>query len=245
MESAVKLPLDLMQIPPFRAMKDAMGGIERALLLWWELWRELGYWAQEGHSLGRLQGEQVQGFINSLVASGLAPDVKTCRETVFDGVLIKASKLLVPDGEDFVCQRFVVLNSDMRQRGCKERMGGSMKAFQAKQKKLAGAVMQQTLSIAGFKFVDEAGNPLDSETTKRITRLIISCDNALFKPERPNVLFTEGLIQSALTVVKRLNDEAIDHVMRNVALHRDHPFLNGMTTEKLLPQFEGVMPKLE
>jgi len=233
--SAVKLPLDLTQIHPFRELKAALGGVGAAHSAWWELWRELGYWAQEGNLIGRLPGEALAGFQNALTDQGL-PGEGTLASMV-------ACKLLAPEADGYYCARFALLNRDLS--GAKrEAVGGNMKKFYGDQKRLGGRVVQQVLSISGTKFVDKDGNPLSSEETEKVTRLIISCDNALFKGERPSPGFTEALIQDALVVSRQLTDDEIDCILRAVALKRAHPFLAGMTAERLLPQFRDMILKL-
>jgi hypothetical protein len=233
---AVKMPLDLTQIPPFRELKTLLGSAGTAHSLWWELWRELGYHAQEGFAIGRLSAEAVVGFKGALAEQGLEA------EPAFEA-LIK-TKVLVLEGEDFFCPRFANLNADMRA-AKRESLGGIMKRFHGNQRKAASRIVQQTLSISEDKFKDADGNPLSSEETKRVTMLIIGCDNALFKPERPSPGFTEGLIQDAVMVARKMTDDEVNYILLDIARKRDHPFLTGMTTERLLPQFKDTVQKLQ
>src|SRR5258707_8742417 len=62
MDSTVKLPIDLNSLPPFRELKLLLG-LERALFVWWTLWQELGYRAQEGSCPGRLPLADVPSFL--------------------------------------------------------------------------------------------------------------------------------------------------------------------------------------
>jgi hypothetical protein len=237
MQTTIRLPLDLTQISPFREIKNGLlGDVGEAHTLWWELWRELGYHAQEGVALGRLPGENVAGFKASLIEQGLDGDAG------FD-LLLKA-RVLVADGDDFTCPRFALLNSDFRL-AKRESVGAYIKNFNGRQKKMEDSLLRQATLISESKFVDEADCPLDPDMTRKVTRLIISCDNALFKPERPSVGFTEGLIQDALRVAKKLTDDEINSVLYAVAYKRTHPALNGMTTERLLPQFGELARKLQ
>jgi hypothetical protein len=120
-----------------------------------------------------------------------------------------------------------------------------MRAYTQRMKKAQSQTFQQSLLISEAKLVDEQGEPLPAEEVRRVMRLIVACDNALFKPNRPPFGYTEGLIQEARGVLKRFTDEEIDMVCRTVALHRNHPSLNGVITEKLLPMFADVVKKLE
>ncbi len=234
--SAVKLPLDLTQIPPFRNLATALGGVGAAHTLWWELWRELGYHAEEGYALGRLPGEAVLGFTAALGEQGLAGEAAW-------GLLL-SSKLLLVEGSDYFCPRFAILNGDLRAVK-RESLGGNMKKFHGSQRKAEVNLFQQTLLISGDKFKDAEGVALDPEETRRVTKLIIGCDNALFKNERPSPGFTEGIIQDALAVARRFTDDEINQVLIDVARKRTHPFLNGITTERLLPQFRDMASKLQ
>ena len=234
--SAVKLPLDLTQIHPFRELKSLLGGSGAAHAVWWELWRTLGYWAQEGSTIGKLPTEAAATFKNDLAETGASG------EDVFQHLL--TVKLLVPEDGGWFCPRFAVLNSDLLRAVKREQIGGNMRKFLHEQGKVRGKTMQLGLAISENKFVDETGAPLAEDEAEKVTRLIISCDNALFKGERPPALFTEALIQDALRVVRKLTEDEIDCVLRRVAYCRNHPILNCMTAEKLLPQFRDIMGKL-
>jgi hypothetical protein len=64
-DSAIKLPIDLLQLPPFRQLRASFG-LERALLLWFILWQELRYRSQEGTCSGRLPGAEIPIFLTAL-----------------------------------------------------------------------------------------------------------------------------------------------------------------------------------
>jgi hypothetical protein len=238
MDSALRLPIDLLQLPSFRQLKTRFG-LERSLLIWFVLWQELRYRAQEGNCPGRLPAAEVPVVLAAL--SIAEPDESAQRE-IFNQIV--ASGLLKPDGQDFVCPRFALLHGAEPNRSQAQK-GGDMRAYTQRMKKAAGQTFQQSLLISETKLVDEEGQPLPAEEVKRVMRLIVACDNALFKPNRPPFGYTEGLIQEARAVLKRFTDEEIDLVCRTVALHRNHPSLNGVTTERLLPMFAEVAKKLE
>jgi hypothetical protein len=120
-----------------------------------------------------------------------------------------------------------------------------MRAFTQRMKKAQGQSFRQSLLINEARFVDDEEKPLSAEAVKRVMRLVVACDNALFKPNRLPFGYTEGLIAEARGVLKKFGDEEIDLVCRTVALHRNHPALNGVTTEKLLPMFDEVVRRLE
>lgn len=239
MESVIKLPIDLDKLPPFRAMRSALG-LERTLYVWFVLWQELAYRAQEGNGAGRLPKTELPSFLTAL--EPVEPDpVK--REKLLDQVL--SAKLLLPDGDDYVCPRFMVLHGEMGPQRSQAQRGGDMRAYRQRMKKSEGEAFQQSLLISGGKLVDEEGLPLPAEDVRRLTRLIVACDNALYKSPRPPFAFTEGLIQDARAVLRRFADEQIDYVCTRVALHRNHPALNGLTTEKLLPMFGDIAQRME
>lgn len=238
MDYALRLPIDLLQLPPFRQLKTRFG-LERSLFIWFVLWQELRYRAQEGNCPGRLPGVEVPLL---LAALSLAEPDEAAQRDIFDHIV--SSGLLKPDGQDFVCPRFALLHGAEPNRSQAQK-GGDMRAYTQRMKKATSQTFQQSLLISEAKLVDEQGEPLLAEEVKRVMRLIVACDNALFKPNRPPFGYTEGLIQEARAVLKRFSDEEIDLVCRTVALHRNHPSLNGVTTEKLLPIFPDIMKKLE
>lgn len=235
----MKVPIDLTQLPQFRLLREKLGRAELAMLAWFTLWQELSYRLQDGGEAGRLRSED-------------APGVEQAMESAFrdiglgeHGMLEKmvAARLLVRDGEDYVCPRFAVLHAGSAGRSQAQR-GGDMRAYALRQRKAQGEAFQQSLLIPASRLVDAEGKPLSAEMVKRVTRLVVACDNALFKGARPSYGYTEGLIQDALRVLGRFTDEEIDAMCRTVALKRTHPALNGMNAEKLLPGFAEVAGRL-
>jgi hypothetical protein len=239
MESAIKMPIDLLQLPPFRQLRVALGSPERALFIWFTLWQELGYLAQEGSTSGRLPAAHVPVVLNAF--EPVERDPEKCRAILAELI---ASRLLRQDGEDYVCPRFAVMHGDMTRQRSQAQRGGDMRAFKLRMNRAEGQAFQQSLLIDEGMLVDGEGQPLPPETVKRVTRLIVACDNALFHEVRSQFGYTEGLIQSALMVLNRFTDEEIDSVCRTVALRRHHPALNGLTAEKLLPRFADIAQKL-
>jgi hypothetical protein len=221
-------------------LREALGSPERALFIWFTLWQELGYLAQEGASPGRLPAAHVPVLLSAL--EPVERDQEKRRAILAELI---SSRLLRQDGEDYVCPRFAVMHGDMTGQRSQAQRGGDIRAYKLRMNRAEGQVFQQSLLISEDKLVDGDGQRLSPETVKRAMRLIVACDNALFHEVRPTFGYTEGLIQSALAVLKRFTDEEIDHVCRTVALRRNHPALNGLTAEKLLPMFGDVARKLE
>ena len=189
---------------------------------------------------GVLPADGVPGLVRTLAE--VEPDPEKCQKDIFEKAVV-GSKLLIPEGDTYVCPRFMVLNAQAG-RGGRESLGGSRKAFLSKQRRLPGEAFRQGMLIPANKFTDENGAPLGGEEVRRITRLVISCDNALYKAARQPHEYTEGVIQEARRVLKKFSDEEIDQVVNCVSLHRDHPYLNGMNAEQMLPIFEQVMGRL-
>jgi len=247
--NTVKLPIDLLQLPPFRKLRTKLhrageaNGVEQALLIWWVLFQDLKYRAQEGGPAGRMPKADQQSFLSELATQF----EETAHAVKIDEIIptLVELKILIEDGEDYVCTRYAVLNGEGSAGRTNAQRGGDMRAYDHRARKLGEATLQQSLQIADSKLVDDEGLPLPAEEVRRITRLVVACDNALFKPLRPSPGFTEGLIQSARTVLKKYTDEEIDQVCRIVAMHRNHPALNGITTERLLPVFGEMIRKLE
>lgn len=248
MDATLKFPIDLEQLPPTRKLRELFG-LERALLVWWVLFQELKYRAQEGGLVGRIPKAD-RGGLESAIEERMGPGrVNGDGGAPPPGWLaaLLESKLLVEDGDDYVCHRFAVLHGGEEPGGrTMSQRGGDMRSFTMKMRRLdESGAFQQSLHIADTKLVDEAGQPLDPDLVKRVTRLVVACDNALFKPTRPPMQFTEGLVQEALRVARRHTDAEVDYVVKTVARHRHHPALNGLTTERLLPRFEEVVRSLE
>jgi hypothetical protein len=229
----LQLPIDLTSLPPFRVMETALGPT-RALWLWWTVWRELSYLADEGIAPGRIRPEDKPTFVAALALpqegdKGLPPP-----ECLWD--LLLQSRLLKVDGPDWICARFTREGAATRSQA---QRGGDIKNYNARQKAMPGEARQQALALPVSKLVDEHGEPLDDATAERVTRLIVSCDNALFKNARPLHGYSEGLVQDALRVIQQFSDEHIQQVCNFIANHRGHPMLT--TTERLLPMFGDVV----
>src|SRR5437660_1453993 len=138
MDFAVKIPIDLIQLPPFRQLRDVLGGPEQALFVWFTLWQELGYRAQEGVSPGRLLGSDVPVFLAALQPCESDP---TKRKEIFQHLI--SVRLLRQDENDYICPRFAVLHGDMGHRSQAQR-GGDMRAFNQRMRKADGLVFQQS-----------------------------------------------------------------------------------------------------
>jgi len=240
MEAAFKIPSDLPLLSQFNDLVSAVGNRSRAYHIWYLIWQDLFFRAQEGAPRGRLPRAMLPGLLRTL--SEVEPDADRCRE-LFHKVIVEQSRVLEKDGEDYVCPRFIIFNSQVG-KGSRESVGGNRKAFIARQKKVQGQAFEQSLLIPANRFVDGDGKALDADKVKRVTRLIISCDNALYKPERQPMSYTEGLIQSALSVLAKYTDEEINLIINKISFQRDHPALNGMVTENLLPVLEDTARKL-
>jgi hypothetical protein len=231
----LQLPIDLTSLPPFRLLEAALGPA-RALWLWWVVWRELAYLMEEGCAPGRIRAEDQKTFMAALTV----PECSTSSQGLW--ALLLSSRLLKADGPDWICARFSLLHEGPSHRSQAQR-GGDLKAYHGRQKKLESDAFQQALQITESKMVDEHGEPLTSEMRQRVTRLVVSCDNSLFKNLRPPHGYSEGLVQDALRVLARFSDEQIGKVCLFVAEHRNHPLLS--TTERLLPVFGEISRMLE
>ena len=242
MSACAKFPLDLTELSVFRVLKDTLGGVEPAVHFFWLLWRDLAQLAQEGAPLGRLTASGLASFTSLLVDLHKFSD-KDLARAFLQTACVEAG-LFAKDGEDLVCLRFISLNSDLVRRADRESVGGMVKAFNHKQRKMESELKQLELRVPARVFVDADGTPLDAEAVSRLSRLIISCDNALLR-ERPPIGWTEGLIQLALRIIRKLSDDQIDYTVRKVVMNRKHPALAGLSTEKLLPQFDTIVSRVE
>lgn len=241
MNAAAKFPLDLTELTIFRVVQARLGTAAQAVHFFWLLWRELAQLVGQGEPTGRMRAIHMEVFIGLLVDLKFFPDREAAMAFLADPLLEHG--LLQRDGSDYVCLRFIALNADMALRGKREKVGGYLKAYDARQAKAFNEEMQLALRTPARIWVDEHEEPLPMEIQDRIRRLVISCDNAL-KRERPPIGWTESLIQQALPIIGRYTDEQIGFVCRKVAACRDHPRLAGLTTERLLPNFTTIIADL-
>ena len=217
----------------FRELTALLGDASKAFHAWFVVWQDLFFRAQEGGSVGRLPATGVPALMQSLMA--IFPEEEKCRQALLT--------ILQVDGEDYVSPRFILLNAYIG-RPSLSSMGGSAKSYLSRQKRVSAEALQQGLLISPNKFIDDAGNPLNGEECRRIVRLIRSCDNALFQSERKPEGFSDGLIAEARRVLQQFDDEQINQICLNVSRRRGHVILEGMVTEKLLPDFGGITSKL-
>lgn len=236
MNGGVRLPADLLELSVFRALKEPLGGTERALHVFWLLWRDLAQLSQEGASLGRMKPANMDAYLGLLVEKGWFKDLESARE--FRDRQFAATGLLTRDGEDWTCPRFIMLNPELALKP-RESRGGHGRAFSIKMQRFEKSLLQGALRLPANVFVETDGTPLPTEMVQRIQRLIVSCDNAL-KRDRPPIGWSESLVALALLVTKKFTDEQINWVCHKLALNCSAAILNGMTTEKLLPQFETI-----
>jgi len=234
--NAAKFPLDLTDLSVFRALKEPLGGAERALHFFWLLWRDLAQLSQEGAPLGRMKPANVSAFLCLLVEKGLFGDLMAAADFWEKQVV---GGLMLRDGEEVTCPRFITLNADLALKP-RESRGGHGRAFALKQAKFERGLIQEGLKLPSTCFVFADGTAMPPELVQRVQRLIVSCDNAL-KRDRPPIGWTEGLVTLANQVVQKFTDEQIQWVCKKVALNYDHAVMNGMTTERLLPKFDTVV----
>ncbi len=221
----------------FRVAKSRLGSESAALHFYWLLWRELAALARQGMPLGRLRPIHANVFNSFMVERGVfaaEEDARLFLESLVDYDLFKK------DGDDLLCPRFIALNGDLAVQGNRERAGGRVKAFLAKQNEIKSQEMELALSTPARIWVDEQQQPLASDLQRRVQYLVLTCDSAL-KIERPAHGWTPEIVQMALPVVRAYSDQQVFIVCRKIALQRDHPRLLGQTTERLLPDFKTIV----
>lgn len=237
MENVVKMPVDLQQLPPFKSLVVALGSPVSAVYVWFSVWRELLYRQQEGGAPGRISRAEARQFLQLATS-----DAKISEESI-DPIL---SALFSADGDELMSLRYITLHAGATPSGrSMAQRGGDLRAYNMRMQKAQSKAFQQSLQIAGRKFVDAEGNPLNAETTQRVTRVIIACDNALFQEERAAFEYREGLIQLALEVASKYTDDEINQICTAVARKRGHPALSSMRTERLLERFGDIVGELE
>ena len=243
MSAAANFPLDLTELQVFRDLRFVLGSVPKTVYFFFLLFRDLAQLATAGSPLGRMTPANIHSFICLLVDLQIFEDAKLARSFLFEAGV--TAKLFAVDGEDLVCPRFINLNASLVMRQDREAMGGRMKAFNGRQRKLEAEIKQMQLKVPGHIFVDATtGLELSTDETEAVQRLIMSCDNALMR-DRPPIGWTEGLVTLALPMVRKLSLDQIEYTVRKIALLRDHPALAGMSTEKLLPQFDTIMGRVE
>lgn len=254
MEAVIKVPIDyqgslvfLRLVEWFQTTAAAKAGSLEAGRDWspvlanhvyTSLWRALALLGQEGREPGRVTPADRPLIVQvCATATGDAPSLFTA--------LTEGIKFFVRDGADLVCLRFAQSNTHLREgaRSMNQR-GGDLRAYTQRCVRTESESFQQSLLIAPDKLVDADGQALDASLVRRLKLLVLRVDNALFQPTRPPYLYSEELIQAALVVLAKLTDGEIAAVARQVALHRAHPALNNMSTEKLLPDFGNLLANL-
>lgn len=238
----VKLPVDLPQLAPHRAMSRALGSSQAATHVWFVLFQQLLYRLQDGNPPGRLFKNDVPFLVESLPTVGdhnpqeifellVKPEAETSQ----------SNSLLLREGEDFVCPRFHDLYRSTSLHRSNAQRAADQKHFNQRIKDLPNEVMELGLSLPREKFVDAAGAPLDGPTMQRIIWLIRLCDNALFRPTRPLFQYPESLVQNALLIVRRFTEDEINSIGRTISRNRENPMLIALTTDRLIePDGEGV-----
>lgn len=237
MELCVNLPVALRDESQFKDLKIALGDEARALFVWFSVFRELLYRGKQGYPAGRLSKvDHLPGLLADVRDS--LPDADA-----FHSVLVDRVKLLQEAEGDYLCTAFLKNNAFAHT--SRESKGAYTKNFLQRQKNLDSDSLLTGMKIAANKWLDENQQPLDKGMIDRVTRLIISCDNALNQPDRMPILYTSSLIQMALGVVRECESSQIELVCRTLAGHRKHPRVQELTTEKLLPMFGRVLQELE
>jgi len=245
----LKLPIDLTQLPQFRRLREMVGSdTGRAFMIWWTLWQELGYRAQEGIAPGRLPEADVPGVVAAIAAYETSGQ---SGEAIFK--FLGEQRVLVADGKDWVCPRFALLHPELnpmtRSNAAK---GGDKKAFNAKQRESREGALQLGLEINPEKFHDASGNPLLQDEANEVVVFITTLDNALFKQARPTWNFTEALLVNAVETWRKLGRERLNVIAAQLVQKRKHPLLSNMTAERLLEvngedglrEIEKILPKL-
>lgn len=246
MTAAAKFPLDLTELSVFRTLKEHLGGKAPTVLYFWFLWRDLAQLSQEGVPLGRMKPANIAAFLSLLVDENIFHNHDQAK--IFHGEhLLSTSenpgRLLVTEGEDWVCPRFINLNAELAAKP-RESRGGFGRSFALKMKKFENQMMQTGLRLPSDSFIDTATHqPLDPAEVERVQRLVVSCDNALDQT-RPPIGWSEGLVALALLVIRKYKDDEIYYICRKIAVNRNHVNLRGMRTETLLPKFSTITSDL-
>lgn len=239
--NAVKLPLDLFNLPPFRELRELLG-TSMALLVWYEVYRELAYQAENGGMVGKLPTTATPGLIQEL-GKDIPSGEYGLESLVEDLVRIK---FLVPEADGYVCPRFISEHPDAGRLGTRSaaQRGGDLRAFSLGVRRAEEQSAQLAMSLPPDRYKDAQGNPIDADTMKRVMMLITMCDRALFKNQRAGFSYREAIIHAAVKVLREFTEEQINLILRTIAGKRGHPFLANATTEKVLPDFGGILKSL-
>lgn len=211
------LPIDFETSQEFARLVGVCGGDEdKAVARYARLFSRCGYAAREGGAPGFI-AQQDEGLFKARVGI----DLKVLTET----------GLLITKEGGWFCPAFASLNASV---DTKEKKGGLARAYDSRVRKGLGSLDQDVLIIPAQVLVDSAGNPLSKEMCKRVRTLVLCCDSALDKMDRPLWQFSAILVQNALRVLARYTDPQIDCICRQVRMKKEHPFLAGITTEAIL-----------
>lgn len=218
----IGVPIDFETTGPFVRLVQQTQDVDKATGIYLRLFQRLGYALREGRALGFVEPEDV-GLFEARVG---------CRMDK----LAEAGLVSARDGNRYYCPAFAQENAAHNLSS----KGGRSKNYDARVENRLKAMAGETLLISADKLVDAAGAPLAPEVIDRMRRLVICCDSALGKLHRGPWQYSATLVQNALRVLERYHDDQINAVCRQIAMKKDHPYLAGVETERLLaPVGEG------
>lgn len=219
----------------YRQLKADCGALLASHLVL-RLWSDLAYAAADC-GLGYLSGRKVDLFIDSLPTGGDQP--------LFDA-LARAGWLVEKEPGRWFCDRFQKLHPELAPGFVPvARRAAQLKHYDDRDRKAEARALQQSLLIVPEAFRRPDGAPMSPEESHRCIVVVSRCDGALGRrTDRDPAEYTEGLMQSAWRLAQAWTDEQIGLACRAVFAKREHPRLNGLTTEQLLERLPDLMREI-
>lgn len=230
----IHLPIDLESRQEFRLLRLHIPDARTLVFLFFRLWREFGYEAQSTGRVGHLS----TASLNLLAAD--FPDLKADLACS----LVEA-RLIEPAEGGYHCELFARSNKHLDPNARPMHLrAADVSAWARRQKHVVAEAAQQSLLVDEKIFADAEGAPLAPDEVRRLTVLVKSCDNALFRADRTPAQFTTGLVLDALTVLREHTEDEIQLVLDQLARKRTHPAVKGLTAEALLADFRNLAGKV-
>ena len=230
----IHLPIDLESRQEFRLLRLHIPDARSLVFLFFRLWRELGYEVQATGRVGHLS----------------RPSLKLLDDDVLElkadlACLLVEAGLFTETPTGWHCELFARSNKHLDPNLRPQHLrAADASSFSRKQKHVAVEAAQQSLLVDEKIFADAAGAPLAHDEVRKITVMVKSCDNALFRPDRTPAQFTAGLVLDALTVLREHTEDEFQLVIDRLARKRTHPAVKGLTTEALLADFRNHAGKV-
>ena len=158
-------------------------------------------------------------------------------------LLIKLGILREDEG-GYMCPMFASMHAGVAAFRSPAQRGGDMRKFKQDMARVEGEALAQAQLIRADKFFDKDGKPLEGEEPRKAVWVIRCIDNALFLKEREQIAYTPTLIANAVELIRGMDEGQFKSALTLLASNRQHPAIQGLTTERILPEFKIYLAKL-